>query len=948
MRHSLRALAGLFIIAGLAACTDTRSISTPIPPGMHAGRIALNPVFEPTAKAAVASLGDFGLSFDHVRVAIRKAADTTKVVLDTTVAFTSSSGTLTLDLTVPVDNDNEVFNALVQYLGSSGAIFAGSVNVQSYAPGAAPPEGNSLVLKFVGPGAKLKTFSVTPKPVNLVGTQTVPLTVAATDSSGAAITGIPIIFTSSDTTIAKATAVGTTVTAQSFGKRGSARLVATTPIGISDTLTAVVTLPPAAIVIVSGGSQTGTVGTTLPNPVVVQVNASDNVGIAGATVTFTAPTGASVGTATATTDANGRASSTLTLSTTAGAQNFTATANGLTVNIPETATAAVATFDHFDLTRADGTTLSGITIGTGVPLAVKVTARDKAGNAITGYTGSPVMRVNNSRFSGDTVVTAPAAVAGVSTVNLTFSQISSNAYITATGTFGQVTLTTASLAFGVVQGPASRLSAVGVGEVVVNDFDSTPSSYPQLQVTDGAGNPIANATVRFSLDAIPSASISPQCRTTLATATTDANGLITFNASTLQYSPGADYPSSCILRATATVDGSATGTPLTGSPLLIALVIRPLGSGTSTWTGKAHDKSWTNPGNWVGAVPTTSTSVFLPWATASLTATSPRLTTAAGVFAIEIEDGAVLDLNTQTLSVGGDIQGHTVGTISNGTVATAPGNGGQLSGTLPNFACTNSAHDLAGIVVVTGDLTNSGCQINLDGSKLGIAGNYTQSGGGLLGLTNASDIFVVTGNAQFGGGNEANLMTAGAMAFGGNFAQSGTGATFASAGTSVTIAPLVNATQPQLINFTDPTNSFFRRLNVSVSTAAGVNFQTQVGIKDSLDVIGSGALTFGGGFTAQQNGGLAFHATALILTINGNINARSLTFVTGSSTTLNGTMNVQMANGVIRFRSGSTVTVNATVSAFSAASCIIESGATINGPNAAAFTGTGRCTMQTF
>ena len=57
--------------------------------------------------------------------------------------------------------------------------------------------------------------------------------------------------------------------------------------------------PPAGIVLVSGGGQTGRVGALLGQPGVVRVTASDGVGVSGVAVNFAAPTGGKVGSATA-------------------------------------------------------------------------------------------------------------------------------------------------------------------------------------------------------------------------------------------------------------------------------------------------------------------------------------------------------------------------------------------------------------------------------------------------------------------------------------------------------------------------------------------------------------------------------------------------------------------------------------------------------------------------
>lgn len=939
MRFSSRAFAALCIAAGVSACTDSRTIDSPIPPGMHAARIALNPVFASTGAAA--AIGDFGLTFDRVRVAIRNNPDTTKAVLDTTVSFSPTSQAFALNLTVPVFVDHQIFNALVQYIGPSGVIFSGSVLVQSYSPDEPAPEEQSLTLTFVGPGSKLKTISVSPDPVNLVGTQTVALTVTATDSSGAAVASPPIAFTSSDATVATASASGATFTAQSFGKRGSARLIAITPTGIADTLTAVVTLPPAAIVLVSGGGQSATIGTTLASPAVVQVNASDGVAVPGASVTFSAPTGGSVGTATATTDANGRASTSLTLGSTAGAQNFTATVGSFSVTIPETGTPQV--LDHFDVTKADGTPL-GPTQTAGTPLAVKITAKDVNNTTIAAYTGAPTVRVTNTTFANDTVEFAPAAVAGVSTITTVLGRPAANATIDVTGTLNNITRVSHSAVFTVIVGPPAKVEPFGPGDVVVN-FTSSPVSsmiYPSVRVSDGASNPVVGATVRFAAVATPAGSGSPICQTIPAggtSATTNASGVITLDARTLTYPANPAGPYSCVVRVDATVDGSAGGQPVSGSPLPIALVTTTNVANFATWTGRAKDNVWSNGGNWLNStVPTGSFQAFLPWATAPL-ATPPKLSAATAVSSIDVEDGAGLDLNAQTLTVSQTVQARKIGQILNGTIGVAvSANGGLLSGILPNFNCSSGVYTLVGNTTFTGTINNSNCSINVNNDTLRVNGNYIQTGGAALVMTHAGDLMAVLGNVAFGGGAQSGELTAGALAVGGNFTQTGTNGSFAATAThTVTIAPVNGATQPQTVSFIDAVGSFFQRLNVFVGTSAPTTFSTAVSVKDSLTINGSGTVNFNAGMGAQQNGGIVLAGTSVALNFNGGLNARSLTFTTGSTTTLTGNMNITMANGSIFFRAGSHVTVNTTGTTTQFAQCIKDPTAIIDGPSAGRF-----------
>ena len=79
----------------------------------------------------------------------------------------------------------------------------------------------------------------------------------------------------------------------------------------------------------TGENQTGAPGSTLPNPIVVRAHDLYLNPVPGVTVTFTATGGATLGTATAVTDAHGRASTTVQLPATTGTIKVTGTSPGL-------------------------------------------------------------------------------------------------------------------------------------------------------------------------------------------------------------------------------------------------------------------------------------------------------------------------------------------------------------------------------------------------------------------------------------------------------------------------------------------------------------------------------------------------------------------------------------------------------------------------------------------
>jgi hypothetical protein len=1003
MRFSSRLVAAVMFAAGAAACTDTRTINTPIPPGKVAGRIALNPVFSDVARTISASLADFGITFDRVRVRIRNSPDTNTVVADTTVAFGPSNENLVLNLTVPVDQIGQSFNALVEYIGTTGVVYSGTVIVQSYAPDQTAPEQPALVLSFVGPGAKLKTLTVSPKPALLVGSQTVPLTIAATDSDGAALAVPPLVFTSSDESVAKVVGAEGTHSIQSFGKRGAAIIVATTPIGISDTLSALVTLPAASIVVVSGDKQSGTVGAALTNPAVVQVNASDGVGVGGVQVTFAAPVGGSVGTTTATTDLNGRASTTMTLATGAGAQSFLATAAGFNVSVPETAVAgpasaatstissnvvqinadnatpatitvqtkdrfgnvignggatvtltttlghwgttgtattvtatdaangkytaqlfsslsgtatitgtvagtAIATpsatvnmiatvLDHFDVTSPSGTAL-GPSVQAGSTVPVRITARDASGSTVSGYTGSPTVRVTNSAFLSDTMVTAPAAVGGVTNVNLVFRRPGSNVTVDVTGTLGQNTRTSHSAPFSVSSGPAAQLIAVGPGQVVVNDFNTTPQNYPVIAITDAAGNPVPGA--KMTLLMTPKGEGQPQCSVSSSSATTNADGEVVFNGETLQYPQGADFPSSCVLFVTAT---NQSGQALLGSPLPIALVIQPTSSGATAWTGLT-DNDWFKANNWTNGVPGAQSRVFIPLATSALAGRglNPTISADATIFSIEVEDGGQLMLANHTLSIlGGDLDAHTIGLLNGGTVSLSGGDGSFIRGAaLPTVQCANGGYRLLGPVQTAGSVAvNDGCDLDLNANSLSVVKDFSTSGSGSIVMTTTGSDLIVLGNATFGGGSEGDRLTTGNVIVNGNFTQTGAGTNFTPA-LSHNVEIGTGGAANQTVSISDPATAAFQNLNMTLIGGKTITVASQIRINTDgqfnvVSVNNGGTLDLSDGLVNMLNGPISVAGT-MTVKLGGIINTSGLSFAAGT-VTLTGSGMLALGNG---------------------------------------------------
>ena len=161
-------------------------------------------------------------------------------------------------------------------------------------------------------------------------TLTAPFVVQITTASGTPLPQIPVswkvlsgtvtLSQVSNTTNAngQASALGTI-----GGTAGQVQVQVTAGSGanqVSATFTATITIPVGGVQLVSGNSQSTNENTAFPNPLVVAVTDTNGNPVAGQAVTFTVTSGtATVSSPTATTGANGQASTTITAGATAGA-----------------------------------------------------------------------------------------------------------------------------------------------------------------------------------------------------------------------------------------------------------------------------------------------------------------------------------------------------------------------------------------------------------------------------------------------------------------------------------------------------------------------------------------------------------------------------------------------------------------------------------------------------
>src|SRR5215510_5802633 len=432
MRLPQRSLFALLLAVGVATCSEFHPRPLEPPPGT--GQLSFTPRFSPEAAAVYARRAQFAaVNFDHVRIGlVRPPSETVK---DTTIAFGPTSPPLTLELTVKVDSAGELFNVSLDYLSAGVVMFHGQASVASHPLGAVAPQQPEIILQYVGPGAGVTRLVVAPKTANVIAPGGTTFTATAFDANNAVVPSVPLVWTTSDASVAAVNATTGAVTTSS--KRGTATVTATTPTNVSDNGTVTVSLPPTGISLVSGGGQTGKAGAALAQPAVVRVTAADGGGVAGVTVNFAAPAGGSVGSTSVTTDAQGQASTTMTLGGVLGPQSFAAVAVGFSVSIPATATVA----DAASIAVVSGSGQQDtVRRALGAPFVVRVT--DSFGNALSGVTvswtrtagtGTLGAATSSTNANGQASMTYTlGATPGQETISATVAGVATPATFTAT------------------------------------------------------------------------------------------------------------------------------------------------------------------------------------------------------------------------------------------------------------------------------------------------------------------------------------------------------------------------------------------------------------------------------------------------------------------------------------------------------------------------------------
>jgi hypothetical protein len=292
--------------------------------------------------------------------------------------------------------------------------------------GTAPHFATPLVANgkvYVGTQTQLKAYGLFPELNPSAGndqsaTVNTPITlsVQATDPyTGAGIAGVAVTFGSGNkgtfsTNPVTTNSAGTATTTYTLPQTAGTYALTATSSGYSTASLSETAVPgaAAALSVVSGSSQAGTVATTLPLPLVVMAKDSFGNKVSGASVTFSDSYGGTFSPNPVSTGSNGEASVTFTLPTSAHT-GFAVTASS--------GTATAATLHETSVASAPATeTLSSgnnqtAAPGTQLPKPLVVAVKDQYGNAVSGVTVTFSDRGAGGSFINSTPLTNNAGQA---------------------------------------------------------------------------------------------------------------------------------------------------------------------------------------------------------------------------------------------------------------------------------------------------------------------------------------------------------------------------------------------------------------------------------------------------------------------------------------------------------------------------------------------------------
>jgi adhesin/invasin len=251
-------------------------------------------------------------------------------------------------------------------------------------------------------------------------------------------------------------------------------------------------VPAASVEYTSGTNQSGLVGSTLAQPLVVTVRDANKQPVQGFTVGFAVVAGGGqLSVSTASTDAQGRASTSLTLGAAAGTNTVTASAAGLTGS-PVTFNASALPLPADSIALVSGNAQTGIA-GSALAQPFVVVVKDAAGGAVVGHDVTFTVAAGGGTLSA-TAVKTDAQGRAASTLTLGAVPATNTVTANSTGLKGSP------VTFNATGMPAPAAAIALTSGDAQTGVAGSPLAQPLVvTVTDAAKQPVAGFMVAFEV-----------------------------------------------------------------------------------------------------------------------------------------------------------------------------------------------------------------------------------------------------------------------------------------------------------------------------------------------------------------------------------------------------------------------------------------------------------------
>ena len=699
-----------------------------------------------------------------------------------------------------------------------------------------------------------------------------PLVVQVQASDGLGVPGVPVTFVASTGggSVNPATAItdsaGKAQTVATLGPTaGPNSFTATSAVGqvtFSETGSAV-TGAATNLFLATQPSATAQSGVALAQQPVVQLRDASNANVSQAgvpvTVSLTGGSGTVSGTLTVNTNANGQAVFTnLAISGTVGTRTLTFSSTGLT---SVTSAAITLSAGPPAVIAAQNGNNQSATVGTTVAVAPTVLVTDGATNPVSGVSVTFAVATGGGTVVPTTpVVTGSNGLAAATSWTLGPTAGTNNNTLTATATGSgisgnPVTFTASATA---TTGKATWTGVTSTDWFTATNWNVGAVPSASDTVTIASGTPFAptmtgTATV---------AGLTVQSGATLTLGVSSGLAILGYAAVTGAIAGDSTAVVTLAAASRTTLSGNiAVNVVITGNYLL---------NGNVNLSGHTLGVS--------GALSfghTLRAGAFVTTANGALTmGTGDSLIVTSATFSGGSEVGA---LGGGVLVVSGDFVQN--GTTSASSFSCGTGHKVLFTGAgVHNVLMTNPGSSTFGTVEVSGGadvrlasnaavyyggVTVSSGTFETNGFTLTDKGAFVTSGTSTLIMQQPTDSLLVSGAATFGGGSTAGLLTAGVLAVGGNFTQTGANSTssFQPSGTHKTALTGISA---QTLSFANPGASAFHDLDISGISGGSNTFSlaSNIIVDSMLTARTNTPMLSGGGDTVTVG---AFNVSGLIV-----------------------------------------------------------------------------------